>query len=168
MVTCDPCSPSLIGTGASNWNLGLKNRSSCPARWCKLEWLIWHIFYHKMLSSFMCSKSVIHCCRNKWPFSFGLQSQNHSLPNICSPTVEKSHITVKSAGAHSAKQDIWKGTSAFTLEKNLTSAHIAITQVLNPLLLNNTWPNIQQMTNFVLQYDAKQIIQNWVSMTIHE
>ena len=83
---------------------------------------------------------------------------------MCSATVERSHITVKSAGAHSAMQEISKGTSAFTLEKNLTSAHIAITHVLTPLLLNNTCPNIQQMTNFVLQYDAEQTIQNCMSI----
>ena len=77
-------------------------------------------------------------------------------------------MTVKSVEARSLVQSLWKGTSAFTLEKNLTSAHIAVTQVLNPLLLNDTSPNIQQMTNFVLQYDDEQNIQNWVSITIHE
>ena len=71
------------------------------------------------------------------------------LPNIFSPTVERSHITVKSVGGHSPKQANWKGTSAFTLEKNLTSVQNAIIQVLNPLLSNNTWPNIQPwLTSF--------------------
>ena len=34
-----------------------------------------------------------------------LQVQNQILTNICSPTVEKSHIIVKCVGDHSAKQD---------------------------------------------------------------
>ena len=33
-----------------------------------------------------------------------LQSQNHILPDICSPTAGRSHITVKSAEARSVKQ----------------------------------------------------------------
>ena len=53
------------------------------------------------------------------------------LPNIFSPTVERSHITVKSAGAHSTEQELWRGTSAFTLEKSHTSAQNVITQVQN-------------------------------------
>ena len=50
------------------------------------------------------------------------------LPNIFSPTVERRHITVKSAGAHSTEQKLWRGTSAFTLEKSHTSAQNVITQ----------------------------------------
>ena len=53
------------------------------------------------------------------------------LPNIFSPTVERRHITVKSAGAHSTEQKLWRGTSAFTLEKSHTSAQNVITQVQN-------------------------------------
>ena len=53
------------------------------------------------------------------------------LPNIFSPTVERRHITVKSAGAHSTEQKLWRGTSTFTLEKSHTSAQNVITQVQN-------------------------------------
>ena len=67
-----------------------------------------------------------------------LQLQSHILPNMCSPTVERSHITVKSAEVHSEKQELWKLTSAFTLEKNHFSAHNAVSQVLTPLLSNDT------------------------------
>ena len=35
-----------------------------------------------------------------------LQSQNQAFPNICSPTVERGIITVKSVGVHSAEQGI--------------------------------------------------------------
>ena len=71
-----------------------------------------------------------------------LQSKNQALPDICSPTAEKRHITVKSAGVHSAGQNTWKATSSYTLEKNHTSAHNAVTQVAGPILSNDTWPNI--------------------------
>ena len=69
---------------------------------------------------------------------------------MCSPTVERSNITVKSAGVHSAERNIWKPTSAFTLKKNHTSAYDAVTQVLNPLISNDAWPNIKQLTNFFM------------------
>ena len=86
---------------------------------------------------------------------------------LCNPTItpcptsshplwrlERSHITVKSAGAHSLKQ-IWKGTSAFTLEKNHISAQNAVSQVPDPILWDNTWPDIQQqLISFVLQFYA--------------
>ena len=60
---------------------------------------------------------------------------------MSSPTVERSHITVKCAGSRSAEQNIWKPTSAFTLEKNHTSAHNAVSHVLDPIISGNTWPN---------------------------
>ena len=73
---------------------------------------------------------------------------------MCSPTVERSHIAVKSVGPHSLKQEIWKPTSAFTLEKSLISAHNVISQVSDPFLSNNTWPGIrQQLISFVLPKD---------------
>ena len=69
--------------------------------------------------------------------------------HICSPTAERSHITVKSAGAHSDKHNIWKPTSASTLEKNHLNANNAVTQVVNHLISNNIWQNIQQqLTSF--------------------
>ena len=46
----------------------------------------------------------------------------HSLPNIFSPTVVRKHITV---AALWAKQEIWKSTSSFTLEKNPSNAQNA-------------------------------------------
>ena len=70
---------------------------------------------------------------------------------MCSPTVERRHIIVKSAGAHLANQELWNPTSAFTLEKSHTSVPNAVTQVLIPLISDDTWPNIQQqLTSFGL------------------
>ena len=80
---CDPCSPSPIGRNASNWNLRLKNRSSCPTRWCKNEILSYHIYYHKMLSSSIPSNSHLHCYCNKQPFSFGLSSFSQFTSHSC-------------------------------------------------------------------------------------
>ena len=59
------------------------------------------------------------------------QSQNQISVGICLPTVERDHdhITVKSVVGHLPKQEIWKRTSSFTLEKNHTSAHSEILQV---------------------------------------
>ena len=51
----------------------------------------------------------------------------------------RSHITVKSAGGHSTEQELWKPTSAFTLEKNHTSVQNAVTQVLIRLISSNIW-----------------------------
>ena len=53
------------------------------------------------------------------------QSQNQISAGICSPTVERGHITVKSVVGHLPKQEIWKRTSAFTLEKKFSSAQLA-------------------------------------------
>ena len=53
------------------------------------------------------------------------QSQNQISADICSPTVERGHITVKSVVGHLPKQEIWKRTSAFTLEKKFSSAQLA-------------------------------------------
>ena len=54
----------------------------------------------------------------------------HSLPIIIfSSTVVRRHITL---GALWAKQEIWKSTSSFTLEKNPSTAQNAGSQVLNP------------------------------------
>ena len=55
------------------------------------------------------------------------QSQKKILPNIFSTTVERSHITVKNAGAHSIEQEPWRGTSAFTLEKSHIIVHTVMT-----------------------------------------
>ena len=72
------------------------------------------------------------------------QSQNQISADICSPTVERGHITVKSVVGHLPKHEILKRTSAFTLGQNHTSVHDAVTQVVIPLTSNNTWPNIPQ------------------------
>ena len=58
-----------------------------------------------------------------------LQSQNQAFPNICSPTVERGIITVKSVGVHSAEQGIWKGTCYLTVVRRHTSAHNVIMHV---------------------------------------
>ena len=58
-----------------------------------------------------------------------LQSQNQAFPNICSPTVERGIITVKSVGVHSAEQGIWKGTCYLTVVRSHTSAHYVIMHV---------------------------------------
>ena len=81
-----------------------------------------------------------------------LQSQYSISTNIYSSTAEKSHSTVKSVGAHSVKHNIWKAISAFTLEENLISAQNTVFEVLNPLISNNKWSDIQeQLTIFVLR-----------------
>ena len=74
---------------------------------------------------------------------------------MCSPTVERSHITVKSAGAHSAEQELWKPTFASTLEKSHLNARNVVSPVLEAILSNNIWPGIQQkMISLVLRCDA--------------
>ena len=62
-----------------------------------------------------------------------LQSYNRNLHNICSSTLERRHINVRSADAHTAE-----GTSAFTLENSHTSTHNAFSQVPILVILNNT------------------------------
>ena len=75
------------------------------------------------------------------------QSQKKILPNIFSPTVERSHITVKNAEAHSIEQEPWRGTSAFTLEKSHTSAQNVIKQVQNLVVLESIWGRNILMVN---------------------
>ena len=79
------------------------------------------------------------------------QSQNQISADICSP-VERGHITVKSVGGHLPKQEIWKRTSAFTLEKKFSSAQLA---------------NLKQQQNvrhlvFALQKSDDHIGQYWL------
>ena len=68
-----------------------------------------------------------------WKLTLG-----HSLPNIVSPTVVRRHFTV---AALWAKQEIWKSTFSFTLEKNPPTAQNAGSQVLNPpsSILETQW-----------------------------
>ena len=71
---------------------------------------------------------------------------------------ERSHIIVRSAGGRSAKEALWKPTSAFTMEKNLINAPNALTQMLIPVILNNTWASTQrQLTSFVLRQDDDHV-----------
>ena len=71
------------------------------------------------------------------------QTQKKILPNIFSPTVERSHITVKNAEAHSIEQEPWRGTSAFTLEKSHTSAQNVIKQVQNLVVPERIWGSVR-------------------------
>ena len=72
-----------------------------------------------------------------------LQSYNRNLPNICSSTLERRHINIRSADAHTAE-----GTSGFTLENSHTSTHNAFSQVPILVILNNTWRNTQMLSSF--------------------
>ena len=112
------------------------------------------IHQHIQVPSEFTSKHILYKSRNNANRACILQSQNRILQNICSSTLERSHITVKSVGDHSPRQDIWKGTSQFTPEKNHKDAHIVVTQVLYLLISNDTWPGTQkQLTSFVLRQD---------------
>ena len=63
---------------------------------------------------------------------------------MCSPTLGRRHISVKSAGGPSVDQATWKNTSAFTLEKNHANAHSANLQVFTIFHFENIQRSIQK------------------------
>ena len=92
------------------------------------------------------------------------KKNTHSLekPNKCKwcnySSTQKVHLTqhlLNHSGEkpHHCKECGSSFSHATTLKKNPTSANNAVSQVLNPLISRNTWPDIQQqLTSFVLRW----------------
>ena len=64
------------------------------------------LYLHEQAISETTSKHIPQRSQINANGATSLQSQNEILPDMCSPTVERSHITVKSAEAHSAEQKL--------------------------------------------------------------